>query len=128
MGANQAQALKAIIEAENYPGPSIVIAYAPCISHGIAMNDTQQKTKDAVEAGYWHLYRYNPLLEDEGKNPFILDSKEPTKTFQDFIDSETRYSSLKKAFPKEAGELFEQAEIDAKKRYAAYKRLADAKY
>jgi len=128
MGANQAQALKAIIEAESYPGPSIVIAYAPCISHGIAMNDTQQKTKDAVEAGYWHLYRYNPLLEDEGKNPFILDSKEPTKGFQEFIDSETRYSSLKKAFPKEAGELFEQAEVDSKKRYAAYKRLADAQY
>jgi len=128
MGANQNQALKAIIEAESYPGPSIVIAYAPCISHGIAMNDTQQKTKDAVEAGYWHLYRYNPLLEEEGKNPFILDSKEPTKTFQDFIDSETRYSSLKQAFPQEAAELFEQAEIDSKKRLAAYKRLAEAKY
>ena len=128
MGANQAQTLKAIIEAESYPGPSIVIAYAPCISHGIAMNDTQQKTKDAVEAGYWHLYRFNPLLEDEGKNPFILDSKEPTKSFQDFIDSETRYSALKNAFPKEAAELFEQAEISAKKRYASYKRMADAKY
>ncbi|MCL2566385.1 MAG: pyruvate:ferredoxin (flavodoxin) oxidoreductase [Defluviitaleaceae bacterium] len=128
MGANQNQAIKAIIEAESYPGPSIVIAYAPCISHGIAMNDTQQKTKDAVEAGYWHLYRYNPLLEDEGKNPFVLDSKEPTMSFQDFIDSETRYSSLKMAFPKEAGELFKQAEVDSKKRYAAYKRLAEAKY
>jgi len=128
MGANQAQTLKAIQEAESYPGPSIVIAYAPCINHGIAMNDTQQKTKDAVESGYWHLYRYNPLLEDEGKNPFTLDSKEPSKSFDEFINSETRYSSLKIAFPDEAAELFKQAEEDAKKRLASYKRLAEMKW
>jgi len=128
MGANQNQALKAIMEAESYPGPSIVIAYAPCINHGIAMNDTQQKIKDAVESGYWHLYRYNPLLEEEGKNPFMLDSKEPSRSFQEFINSETRYSALKVAFPNEAEDLFKQAEDDAKKRLASYKRLAEMKY
>ncbi|MCL2708344.1 MAG: pyruvate:ferredoxin (flavodoxin) oxidoreductase [Defluviitaleaceae bacterium] len=97
MGANQAQTLKAIQEAEKYPGPSVVIAYAPCDRHGIkgGLGNAQVQTKRAVECGYWHLYRYNPLLAEEGKNPFIMDSKEPTASFQDFINSEIRYTSLK---------------------------------
>ncbi len=127
MGANQNQFLKAIREAEAYPGPSVVIAYSPCINHGLrqGMGKTQQQTKDAVEAGYWQLYRYNPMLEAEGKNPFQLDSKEPDwNQFQDFLASEVRYSSLKKAFPKEATELFKSAEENAKWRYNMYKRYA----
>ncbi len=126
MGANQNQCIKAITEAEAYPGPSIIIAYAPCINHGIkgGMGLTQLESKRAVEAGYWHLYRYNPLLEEEGKNPFILDSKEPTADFQEFIGSEVRYSSLKISFPTEAEELFKAAEEDAKRRLNSYKRLA----
>ncbi len=130
MGANQSQLMKALVEAESYPGPSIVIAYAPCINHGIkiGMGCTQLQSKNAVEAGYWHLYRYNPLLEDQGKNPFTLDSKAPTASFQDFINGESRYTALKVAFPDQAKELFEYAEQDAKKRYASYVRLAESKY
>ena len=127
MGANQNQFLKAIREAEAYPGPSVIIAYSPCINHGLrkGMGATQQQTKDAVEAGYWHLYRYNPMLEEEGKNPFQLDSKEPDwNKFQDFLSSEVRYSSLKKAFPRDAKELFKAAEENAKWRYNNYKRYA----
>lgn len=126
MGANQSQLLKAITEAESYPGPSIVIAYAPCISHGIktGMGTTQLQSKLAVECGYWSLYRYNPLLEEKGENPFILDSKEPTGDFQQFIGSEYRYSSLRLTFPNLADELFKSAEEDSKRRYATYKRLA----
>ena len=127
MGANQAQTIKAIVEAEAFPGPSVVIAYAPCISHGIktGMGTTQNQIKKAVDAGYWHLYRYNPLLADEGKNPFIMDSKEPTASFQEFIDGEVRYSSLRIAFPEEADRLFAAAAEDAKKRYESYRRLAE---
>ncbi len=131
MGANQNQFLKALREAEAYPGPSVIIAYSPCINHGLrnGMGSTQQQTKDAVEAGYWQLYRYNPLLEQEGKNPFQLDSKEPDwSKFQDFLASEVRYSSLKKAFPKQAAELFKAAEENAKWRYATYKRYAMMDY
>jgi pyruvate-ferredoxin/flavodoxin oxidoreductase len=130
MGANQSQLIKALVEAESYPGPSIVIAYAPCINQGIrtGMGTTQLQTKKAVEAGYWHLYRYNPLLEDEGKNPFTLDSKEPTGSFQDFINGESRYSSLKITFPDQAADLFAKAEEDAKRRYDSYKRLAAQQY
>ncbi|MCL2664732.1 MAG: pyruvate:ferredoxin (flavodoxin) oxidoreductase, partial [Defluviitaleaceae bacterium] len=126
MGANQAQTLKAITEAEAYPGPSVIIAYAPCISHGIraGMGAAQQQTKRAVDSGYWHLYRYNPLLADEGKNPFVLESKDPTASFGEFINSEVRYTSLKQTFPEVADELFAAAEEDAKKRLAAYKRMA----
>ena len=127
MGANQNQYLKAIREAEAYPGPSVIIAYSPCINHGLraGMGKSQQQTLDAVEAGYWHLYRYNPTLEAEGKNPFQLDSKEPDwSKFQTFLSSEVRYSSLKKAFPKEAVELFKAAEENAKWRYETYKRHA----
>lgn len=127
MGANQAQYLKAIKEAEAYPGPSLIIAYAPCINHGLklGMGKTQEESKRAVECGYWHLFRYNPLLADEGKNPFQLDSKEPDwNKFDDFIDGEVRYNSLKKLFPKEAGELFQAAQENAQWRYEQYKRKA----
>ena len=130
MGANQNQLIKALVEAESYPGPSLVIAYAPCINQGIkaGMGCTQLQTKKAVEAGYWHLYRYNPLLEDQGKNPFTLDSKEPTASFQEFINGESRYSSLKITFPDQAEKLFVKAEADAKRRYDTYRRLAEQKY
>jgi len=125
MGANQSQLIKAMVEAEKYPGPSLVIAYAPCINHGIktGMGTTQLQSKLAVEAGYWHLYRYNPATE-EGKNPFTLDSKEPTGDFMKFIESEARYTSLKIALPEAAEELFAQAKGDAERRYENYKKLA----
>lgn len=127
MGANMNQLMKAVTEAESYPGPSLIIAYAPCISHGLklGMGCSQLEEKRAVEAGYWHLYRYNPLLKDEGKNPFVLDSKEPTASFRDFLLSEVRYSSLTKTFPEKAEVLFEAAEKNAKERYETYKRLAE---
>ncbi len=131
MGANQAQTLKAIREAEAYPGPSLVIAYAPCINHGIraGMGKTQQEMKNAVTSGYWHLYRFNPLLEKEGKNPFTLDSKEPDwGMFQEFLQSEIRYTSLKKTFPDVADELYRGAEKDAKWRYNRYRKLAEMEY
>lgn len=127
MGASQNQYFKAIKEAEAYPGPSLIIAYAPCINHGLrlGMGKSQLETKLAVEAGYWHNYRYNPLLVVEGKNPFELDSKEPDwDKFQEFLKSEVRYTSLKKSFPEQAEVLFKQAENDAKWRYNNYKKLA----
>ncbi|HKK41355.1 MAG TPA: pyruvate:ferredoxin (flavodoxin) oxidoreductase [Bacteroidales bacterium] len=127
MGASNPQYLKAIKEAEAYPGPSLIIAYSPCINHGLreGMGKSQAQEKNAVAAGYWHLYRYNPLLEEEGKNPFILDSKEPDWTkFQDFLHSEVRYTSLIKSFPEEAKKLFKAAEENSKWRYNSYKRLA----
>ena len=130
MGSNQNQLIKALCEAEAYPGPSLVIAYAPCISHGLklGMGCTQLQSKRAVEAGYWHLYRYNPLLEDEGKNPFSLDSKDPSADFMEFIGSEARYTSLKIQFPEVADQLFSQAQSDAERRLATYKRMATAQY
>ena len=126
MGANQNQCLKAMREAESYDGPSIIIAYAPCINHGIrmGMGKSQYREKQAVDAGYWHLWRYDPRLEDEGKNPFQLDSKEPSESFQEFIQGEVRYSSLKRSFPETADALYEEAEKAAKARYNTYKRLA----
>jgi len=127
MGANQTQTLKAIREAEAYPGPSIVIAYSPCINHGLraGMGKAQDQQERAVEAGYWHLYRYNPALEAEGLNPFTLDSKPPQfDKFQEFLGSEVRYTSLKKAFPAEASELFKAAQTNAEWRYKGYQRLA----
>ncbi|MBI5010737.1 MAG: pyruvate:ferredoxin (flavodoxin) oxidoreductase, partial [Bacteroidia bacterium] len=127
MGANNSQYFKAVKEAEAYPGPSLIIAYSPCINHGLrdGMGRTQAQTKLAVEAGYWQMYRYNPLLEAEGKNPFQLDSKEPDwNKFQDFLHTEVRYTSLIKAFPKEAEVLFKAAEENAKWRYKVYQRLA----
>jgi pyruvate-ferredoxin/flavodoxin oxidoreductase len=131
MGSNNAQYLKAIKEAEAYPGPSLIIAYAPCINHGInkGMGKTQAQAKSAVECGYWHTYRFNPQLEAEGKNPFTLDSKEPDwSKFQDFLKSEVRYTSLVKAFPKEAEVLFKAAEENAKWRYNSYKRLSGMEF
>jgi len=127
MGASQNQLLKTLREAEAYPGPSLIIAYAPCINHGLraGMEKSQEQQKRAVEAGYWHLYRFNPLLEKEGKNPFELDSKEPDwSKFQEFLNSEVRYASLKKTFPKEAEELFKAAEEAARWRYNRYKQMA----
>ncbi|MCR5571225.1 MAG: pyruvate:ferredoxin (flavodoxin) oxidoreductase [Bacteroidales bacterium] len=127
MGASPVQYMNAIKEAEAYDGPSLIIAYAPCINHGLkaGMGLSQKEEKLAVECGYWHLYRYNPLLEEEGKNPFTLDSKEPDWTkFQDFLKGEVRFSSLSKLYPETAGELLAKTEEFAKLRLASYKRLA----
>ena len=127
MGASQSQAFKAIKEAEEYPGPSLIIAYSPCIAHGIkgGMSGAQYEEKYAVEAGYWHNYRYNPLAEAQGKNPFTLDSKKPDwQKFQEFLNNEVRYASLKKTFPEEARKLFAESEEDAKWRYNNYLRLS----
>ena len=127
MGADQAQCLKAIREAEAYPGPSLIIAYAPCINHGLkkGMGKAQAEEAAAVECGYWHLWRYNPSLEAEGKNPFTLDSKEPDYSkFQDFLKGEVRYASVMKQYPAEAEELFKAAEENSKWRYKSYKRMA----
>ena len=127
MGANNSQYFRALKEAEAYPGPSLIIAYAPCINHGLkaGMGKTQEQEELAVKSGYWHLFRYNPLLEKEGKNPFTLDSKEPEwNEFQNFINSEVRYTSLRKSFPKDADELFKAAEESAKSRYNVYKRYS----
>ena len=131
MGADQAQTLKAIREAEAYPGPSLIIAYAPCINHGLkkGMGKSQAEEAAAVACGYWHLWRYNPALEAEGKNPFTLDSKEPDwSLFQDFLKGEVRYASVMKQYPTEAGELFAAAEKNAQWRYNNYKRLANMKW
>jgi pyruvate-ferredoxin/flavodoxin oxidoreductase len=128
IGANQAQFLKVLAEAEAYQGPSLIIAYAPCIAHGIkgGMENMISQEKLAVESGYWHLYRYNPLLEKEGKNPFVLESKGPKfDQLKDFMMSEVRYNTLTKSFPDEATRLFESAVSDAKWRYASYKRMND---
>lgn len=126
MGANMNQTIKALADAEKYKGPSLIIAYAPCINHGlkVGMGRSIEEEKNAVEAGYWHLYRYNPVLKNEGKNPFTLDSKEPTASFRDFLLGEVRYSSLLKEFPDFAEELFVKAEEDAKERLANYKKMA----
>ena len=126
MGADPNQTLKAIREAEAYPGPSIVICYCPCIEHGMkaSMGLSQLEEKKAVECGYWHLYRYDPRRKAEGKNPFQLDSKEPTGDFQKFLLGENRYASLQLAFPEKAQELYEKAARDAKERLESYQRLA----
>ncbi len=128
MGADKNQTLKAIAEAEAYPGPSLIIAYAPCINHGLkqGMGCSQEETKKAVECGYWSLYRFNPELAEQGKNPFTLDSKEPTGDFQAFLKGEVRYASLQKQNPDNAQALFAKTEKDAADRRATYKRLADA--
>ena len=130
IGANQGQYIKVIREAEAYPGPSLVIAYSPCIAHGLkaGMGKTIAEEKKAVEAGYWSLYRYNPLIEKEGKNPFVLDSKAPSESFQDFLMSEMRYTSLLNTFPEEAEILFKKAEEDATERYESYVRMANMEY
>ena len=125
MGADKNQLMKAVAEAEAYPGPSLIIAYSPCINHGIkaGMGKAQEEQRKAVAAGYWDLYRYNPQLKEEGKNPFSLDSKEPTESFQDFLKGEVRYASLAKAAPDVAEELFAKTEQDAKERRLSYVRL-----
>ncbi|MBT3384794.1 MAG: pyruvate:ferredoxin (flavodoxin) oxidoreductase [Prolixibacteraceae bacterium] len=131
MGANQSQYLKALKEAEAYPGPSLIIAYSPCISHGLraGMGKTQDEEKRAVQAGYWSLFRHNPLLEAEGKNPFQLDSKAPDwSKFQEFLSGEVRYTSLKKTFPAAADELFAASEENAKWRHNSYIRMASMDY
>ncbi len=125
MGADKNQLMKAITEAEAYKGPSLIIAYAPCINHGINMGKSQEEAKKAVEAGYWPLYRYNPDLAKEGKNPFILDSKPAKTDYKDFIMGEVRYASLKKLFPAVADQLFDQAEKEAKGKYDYYKKLSE---
>lgn len=126
MGSDKNQAIKAITEAEAYPGPSLIIAYAPCINHGIraGMGKSQLEEKRAVDCGYWATYRYNPELVGTDKNPFVLDSKEPTADFQEFLQGEVRFSSLKRAFPDIAEELYQKTEKDAKTRLAGYQKLA----
>ena len=126
MGADPAQTLKAIREAEAYDGPSLVICYCPCIEHGpkCGMGLSQAEEKKAVEAGYWHLYRYNPALKEAGKNPFTLDSKQPTGDFQKFLMGENRYASLKLSFPEKADTLYAKAESDARERLESYQNLA----
>jgi len=125
MGANQNQCLKAFLEAEAYDGPSLIIAYSPCINHGIDMTKTQAEEKLAVDAGYWLLYRYNPLLTKEGKNPLSLDSGKPKLDYQIFLNNEIRYRTLSQQYPEIAKKLFKQAAEEAKERYEAYKKLAE---
>ncbi|GAA0707536.1 pyruvate:ferredoxin (flavodoxin) oxidoreductase [Paraclostridium ghonii] len=126
MGADKNQLMKAVLEAEKYDGPSLIIAYSPCISHGLkeGMGRAQANIEQAVKCGYWHLYRFNPTLKAEGKNPFTLDSKEPTESFRDFLLKQVRYAAIAKQFPDVADELFDMAEENAKDRYESYKRLA----
>lgn len=130
MGANMNHAIKTIAEAERYNGPSLIIAYSPCINHGIksGMGTSMLQEKRAVESGYWHLYRHNPELKEQGKNPFQLDSKEPKESFKKFIGSEIRYTSLMTTFPDIADDMFSLAENHAKERYESYKRMADADF
>ena len=131
MGASQGQTMKAIKEAEEYPGPSLIIAYSPCIAHGLraGMHQVQDEQKRAVAAGYWTNYRYNPLLEKKGKNPFIIDSRPPKfELFKDFLLGEVRFTALKKNFPEIADELFDASQRDAEWRYKYYKRLSEIKY
>ena len=125
MGYDPQQTLNAIREAEAYDGPSLIIAYAPCINHGIkgGMSNTQNRAKAAVEAGYWHCYRFNPDRKAAGENPFQLDSKLPTASFRDFLMGEVRYSSLQRKFPETAEALFAKAEQDSKERTESYLRL-----
>jgi pyruvate-ferredoxin/flavodoxin oxidoreductase len=127
MGADYNQCIKALAEAESYDGPSIVIGYSTCINHGLklGMGTSMSEEKLAVAAGYWHLFRFNPALALEGKNPFSLDSKEPTNSYKDFIQTETRYNSLARSFPERAEQLFKNAESEAKAKYARLVKLVD---
>ena len=129
MGADPAQTLRAIREAESYPGPAVVIAYAPCTAHGIpgGMSHAQQEMKRAVEAGYWSLYRYDPRLTAEGKNPFQLDSKAPTGDYVDFVKGERRFAAMAAKFPEEAEKLFRHAQKDAQERYETYAAMSRQK-
>ena len=125
MGANPNQTIKAITEAEAYKGPSIIIAYSPCEMHSIkgGMVNCQNEMKKAVDCGYWNMFRFNPALKAEGKNPFTLDSKAPAGGYRDFIMNEARYSRLTREFPERANELFEEAEEAAKARFDKLERL-----
>ena len=125
-GADYNQTMKAFVEAESYNGPSVIIAYSPCINHGIkgGMALSQTEEKNAVAAGYWHLYRFDPRLKEQGKNPFLMDSKAPTANYQDFVRSEVRYSALIRQNPERADELFARAEKDAKDKYTFLSRYA----
>ena len=127
MGADMNQCIKAFTEAESYHGPSLIIAYAPCINHGIkgGMKGAQAEEKKAVTSGYWQLLRYDPRLAEEGKNPFHLDSKDPTTSFGDFLRGEVRYSALEKMNPEKAERLFAKSETDAKNRITHLKKLAE---
>jgi len=129
LGASHKQTLRAFLEAEKYNGPSLIIAYCPCIEHGIyaGMENAQLRQKQAVNSGYWHLYRYNPELKKTGENPFILDSKEPKESFREFLMGEVRYASLVRTFPDIAEDLFSQAEKDAREKYEKYKKMAEEK-
>lgn len=126
-GADNNQVLKAMVEAESYNGPSLVICYAPCINHGIkgGMSIAQQEEKKAVEAGYWNIFRYDPRRADEGKNPFMLDCKAPSASYRDFIMGEVRYNSLTRSFPERAEQLFAKAEKVAEEKYAHLEKLAN---
>jgi pyruvate-ferredoxin/flavodoxin oxidoreductase len=126
MGADYNQTIKAFIEAESYKGPSIIIAYSPCINHQMpgGLANMISHTKDAVDAGYWHNFRFDPRLKEEGKNPFQMDSKEPTASYKEFIGAEGRYSALKLQFPERAEELFAKADKEAKKKYKVLARYA----
>jgi len=128
MGANKNQTLKAFLEAESYEGPSMIIAYSPCINHGINMRKAQAEEALAVECGYWPLYRYDPRLAAQGKNPLQFDSKDPKANFKDFLNNENRYRTLKRIAPQEAEGLFEAAEKDAKRRIEYYKKLSSLEY
>ena len=127
MGADYNQTLKAMLEAESYNGPSLIIAYSPCIEHGIkaGMGSSMHEEAKAVQAGYFHLFRYNPALRGEGKNPFTLDSKEPTLSYEEFLEGENRYAALKREQPKEAERLFKQAAARAKEKYEHLKKLVE---
>ena len=125
MGANMNQCLKAFLEAEAYDGPSMIIAYSPCINHGIDMSKPQAEEKLAVDTGYWILYRFNPMLAGEGKNPLQLDSKEPKLDYQTFLNNEIRYRTLEQQYPEIAKPLFAQAAEEAKKRWETYRKLAE---
>jgi pyruvate-ferredoxin/flavodoxin oxidoreductase len=125
IGSNKNQFIKAIVEAEKHDGPSLIIAYSPCIAHGLkcGMGKSIEREQMAVDAGYWHLWRYQPALKAEGKNPFTLDSKEPSADFNEFLLGEVRYTSLQKTFPEQAKRLFVKAATDAKSRYESYVRM-----
>jgi pyruvate-ferredoxin/flavodoxin oxidoreductase len=128
MGADKNQFMKAVLEAEAYDGPSLIICYAPCINHGMrkGMGKTQENTKEAVESGYWNLYRFDPTKQEAGGNPFSLDSKDPKGSFRDYIMDQVRYRSLTMEFPDIAEELFEATETNAKERFEQYKKMAEA--
>jgi len=125
MGADKNQLVKALAEAESYPGPSLILAFAPCINHGINMGKTQEEEKRAVQCGYWPLYRFDPRLKEQGKNPFILDSKEPTSDLNEFLMGEVRYATLVKQFPEEAKVLHARLAQEYAQRYQQYKKMAE---